>query len=136
MTERRRRLIADINITNLVDVMLTLLIIFMITAPMRTQGVQVDLPKADAENVEVNDFIQVSINGHNELFIDQERTNQVDFKRRFKEVFANRTKVPVFVNADKKVPYGLVIRVIADIQSAGVVKLGFLTLPTKGEGGF
>jgi biopolymer transport protein ExbD len=93
------------------------------------------LPKADAENVEVNDFIQVSINNHNELFIDQERVNQVDFKRRFKEVFANRTKVPVFVNADKKVPYGLVIRVIADVQSAGVVKLGFLTLPAKGDAG-
>jgi len=135
MTKRRRQLISDLNITNLVDVVLTLLIIFMITAPMMTQGVQVDLPKADAENVEVNDFIQVSINNHNELFIDQERVNQVDFKRRFKEVFANRTKVPVFVNADKKVPYGLVIRVIADVQSAGVVKLGFLTLPAKGDAG-
>ena len=135
MTKRRRQLISDLNITNLVDVVLTLLIIFMITAPMMTQGVQVDLPKADAENVEVNEFIQVSINNHNELFIDQERVNQVDFKRRFKEVFANRTKVPVFVNADKKVPYGLVIRVIADVQSAGVVKLGFLTLPAKGDAG-
>jgi biopolymer transport protein ExbD/biopolymer transport protein TolR len=135
MTKRRRQLIADLNITNLVDVVLTLLIIFMITAPMMTQGVQVDLPKADAENVEVNNFIQISINNHNEIFIDQERINQVDFKRRFKEVFANRTKVPVFVNADKKVPYGLVIRVIADIQSAGVVKLGFLTLPAKGDAG-
>jgi biopolymer transport protein TolR len=135
MTKRKRRLIADLNITNLVDVVLTLLIIFMITAPMMTQGVQVDLPKADAENVEVNDFIQVSINGHNEIFIDQERINLVDFKRRFKEVFANRTKVPVFVNADKKVPYGLVVRVIADIQKAGVIKLGFLTLPSKNEPG-
>ncbi len=133
MTKRKRQIVADLNITNLVDVVFTLLIIFMITAPMMTQGVQVDLPKADAENVEVNDFIQVSINGHNEIFIDQERTNLVDFKRRFSEVFANRTKVPVFVNADKKVPYGLVIRVIADIQRAGVVKLGFLTLPTKNE---
>ena len=135
MTKKKRRIIADLNITNLVDVVFTLLIIFMITAPMMTQGVQVDLPKADAENVEINDFIQVSINNHNEIFIDQERTNLVDFKRRFKEVFANRTKVPVFVNADKKVPYGLVVRVIADIQKAGVVKLGFLTLPTKNEPG-
>jgi len=135
MTKRRRQVIADLNITNLVDVVFTLLIIFMITAPMMTQGVQVDLPKADAENVEVNDFIQVSINNHNEIFIDQERINQVDFKRRFKDVFANRTKVPVFVNADKKVPYGLVVRIIADIQSAGVIKLGFLTLPAKGEPG-
>jgi biopolymer transport protein TolR len=135
MTKRRRQVIADLNITNLVDVVFTLLIIFMITAPMMTQGVQVDLPKADAQNVEVNDFIQVSINNHNEIFIDQERINQVEFKRRFRDVFANRTKVPVFVNADKKVPYGLVVRVIADIQSAGVIKLGFLTLPAKGEPG-
>jgi biopolymer transport protein ExbD/biopolymer transport protein TolR len=135
MTKKKRRIIADLNITNLVDVVFTLLIIFMITAPMMTQGVQVDLPKADAENVEINDFIQVSINNHNEIFIDQERINLVDFKRRFKEVFANRTKVPVFVNADKKVPYGLVVRVIADIQKAGVVKLGFLTLPAKNEPG-
>ncbi|MDD5676088.1 MAG: ExbD/TolR family protein [Chitinivibrionales bacterium] len=131
---QRRKLIADLNITNLVDVMLTLLIIFMITAPMMTQGVQVDLPKVEAENVEVNEYIQVSINGRNELFIDEERTPLIDFKKRFREVFSGRTSVPVFVNADKKVPYGLVIQVIADIQAAGVVKLGFLTLPPKKTG--
>jgi biopolymer transport protein TolR len=136
MNSRHRKVIADLNITNLVDVVFTLLIIFMITAPMMTQGVQVDLPKADAENVEVNDYIQVSINGRSEIFIDQERINLVDFKKRFKEVFSGRIRVPVFINADKKVPYGLVIRVIADIQNAGVVKLGFLTLPVKeGAGG-
>ena len=135
MTKRKRQIIADLNVTNLVDVVFTLLIIFMITAPMMTQGVQVDLPKADAENVEINDFIQISINNRNEIFIDQERINLVDFQRRFKQVFANRIKVPVFVNADKKVPYGIVVRVIADIQKAGVVKLGFLTLPTKNQPG-
>jgi biopolymer transport protein TolR len=135
-SRQRRKAIADLNITNLVDVVFTLLIIFMITAPMMTQGVQVDLPKAEAENVEVNDYIQVSINGHSEIFIDQERINLGDFKKRFREVFRGRIKTPVFINADKKVPYGLVIRVIADIQNAGVVKLGFLTLPVKeGAGG-
>ncbi len=111
--------------------MLTLLIIFMITAPMMTQGVQVDLPPADAKNVEVNVSIQVTIDSHHELFIDQERVSLIDFPRRFREIFAARTQVPVFVNADKKVPYGLVIRVIADIQNAGVVKLGFLTQPQE-----
>jgi biopolymer transport protein ExbD len=126
---RRRQLISDLNLTNLIDVMLTLLIIFMITAPMMTQGVQVDLPKADAKNVEVNVSIQVSINSHHELFIDQEKISLFDFGRRFREVFASRTEVPVFVNSDRKVPYGLVIRVISDIQNAGVVKLGFLTQP-------
>jgi biopolymer transport protein TolR len=132
---RRRQIISDINLTNLIDVMLTLLIIFMITAPMLTQGVQVDLPKADAKNVEVNVSIQVSINSHHELFIDQERVPLSDFGRRFREVFASRTRVPVFVNADRKVPYGLVIRIIAEIQNAGVVKLGFLTQPQDKTGG-
>jgi biopolymer transport protein TolR len=126
---RRNKTISDLNLTNLIDVILTLLIIFMITAPMMTQGVQVDLPKAEAKNVEVNVSIQVSVNGSREVFIDQEKVSLVDFPRRFKEIFAARTSVPVFVNADQKVPYGLVIKLISDIQNAGVVKLGFLTQP-------
>jgi len=132
MKKRRRRLISDLNITNLVDVILTLLIIFMITAPMMTQGVQVDLPKADAKNVEVNQSVQVSINARNEIFIDQERINLVDFKKRFGEVFNGRKTIPVFINADRKVPYGLVIRLIADVQNAGAIKLGFLSQPSDG----
>ena len=69
---RRRQSISDLNMTNLIDVVFVLLIIFMITAPMLTQGVQVDLPKSDSENVEANKSIQVSINGRNEIYIDQE----------------------------------------------------------------
>ncbi|MGD9201819.1 MAG: biopolymer transporter ExbD [Chitinispirillia bacterium] len=126
---RRRRVISDLNITNLVDVTFALLIIFMITAPMMNQGVQVDLPKTESENVEANESIQVSINNRNEIFIDQNRIELLEFKKEFKKVFAGRTSIPVFVNADKKVPYGVVIKVISDIQNVGVVKLGFLTLP-------
>lgn len=133
---RRRQIISDLNLTNLIDVVFVLLIIFMITAPMMTQGVQVDLPKADSENVESNQSIQVSINGRNEIYIDQNKVSMVDFRREFKETFSGRVEVPVFVNADKKVPYGLVIRVISDIQKAGVVKLGFLTQPLDQAGGF
>ncbi|MBN1128667.1 MAG: biopolymer transporter ExbD [Chitinispirillaceae bacterium] len=132
----RRRLINDLNMINLIDVMLVLLITFMITAPLMTQGVQVDLPKADAKNVEVNVSIQVSIDGRNDIFIDQERVSLVDFRRRFRDIFASRTEVPVFVNADRKVPYGLVIRVITDIQNAGVIKLGFLTQPQDNLGSY
>jgi biopolymer transport protein TolR len=132
---RRRQIISDLNLTNLIDVVFVLLIIFMITAPMMTQGVQVDLPKADSENVESNQSIQVSINGRNEIYIDQNKVSMVDFRREFKETFSGRIEVPVFVNADKKVPYGLVIRVISDIQKAGVVKLGFLTQPLDQAGG-
>jgi biopolymer transport protein TolR len=133
---RRRQSISDLNLTNLIDVVFVLLIIFMITAPMLTQGVQVDLPKTDSENVEANKSIQVSINGRNEIYIDQEKVTLVDFRRQFREAFSGKVEIPVFVNADKKVPYGLVIRIISDIQKAGVVKLGFLTQPLDAAGGF
>ncbi len=132
---RRTAVISDLNLTNLIDVTLAVLIIFMITAPLMTQGVQVDLPETDSENVEVNDYIQVSINEHNEIFIDQESVTLIEFKKRFRQVFAGRKDVPIFVNADKRVPYGMVIRVISEIQNAGVVKLGFLTMPLKDAGG-
>jgi len=73
-SNRRRKAIADLNITNLVDVVFTLLIIFMITAPMMTQGVQVDLPKADRRERGVSmTFIRFPSTGRNEIFIDQER---------------------------------------------------------------
>ena len=125
----KRRLSAELNIINLVDVVFALLIIFMITAPMMTQGVQVDLPKADAENIEINDYISVTINGRNEIFIDQERVSLLDFPQRFRMVFKGKVSTPVFINADKRVPYGIVVRIITDVQKAGAVKLGFLTLP-------
>jgi biopolymer transport protein ExbD/biopolymer transport protein TolR len=126
---RKRNVMSELNITNLVDVTFAVLIIFMITAPMMTQGVQVDLPKAEAQNVEVDESIQISISEKNEIFIDQQRTDLLTFRRRFQDVFAGRKEMPVFINADKRIPYGLVIRVIGDVQSAGVVKLGFLTSP-------
>jgi biopolymer transport protein TolR len=134
--KERRRAIADLNLTNLIDVVFTLLIIFMITAPMMTTGIQVDLPKTSAKNVEVNQSIQITINARNEIYVDQEKVSLIDFRRRFREVFSGRTEIPVFVNADKKVPYGMVIRVISDIQNVGVVKLGFLTQPLDASGGY
>jgi biopolymer transport protein ExbD/biopolymer transport protein TolR len=127
--------VSELNITNLVDVTFTLLIIFMIAAPMMTQGVQVDLPETDSDNVEVNEYIQVSIDRRNDIYIDQERVSLVDFRRRFREVFASRVYVPVFVSSDKRVPYGLVLRVISEVQNAGVVKLGFLSEPLEQSGG-
>ena len=128
---RRRRIAGELNITNLVDVTFALLIIFMITAPMMTQGVQVDLPETDSENVEVNEYIQVSINKRNQIFVDQERVSLLAFRKRFREVFRGRRETPIFVSADKRVPYGLVVRVISEIQNAGGVKLGFLTAPLE-----
>jgi biopolymer transport protein ExbD/biopolymer transport protein TolR len=127
--DRRRKAMSDLNLTNLIDVVFAVLIIFMITAPMLTQGIQVDLPEAEAQNVESNETIQVTVTTEREIFVDHELVDRVNFRKRFSEVFAGRTDVSVFVNADRRVPYGVVVWVISEIQNAGVVKLGFLTTP-------
>jgi len=134
MSRRRKRTsrfrgVAELNLTNLVDVTFALLIIFMITAPMMTQGIQVDLPQTESENVETNDFITVSVNKHNEIYIDQRNVPVAKFKTTFAETFNGRTELPVYISGDKKVPYGLMMKIIGDVQNAGVVKLGFLTEP-------
>ena len=131
---RRREEMSDLNITNLVDVIFALLIIFMITAPMMTQGVQVDLPKAESEAVEADEkLIQISITNKNEIFIDDMEVTLQEFSRAFRSKFNNDPEIPVFINADKKVPYGVVIGIIGSVQKAGVVKLGFLTEPIELE---
>jgi biopolymer transport protein ExbD/biopolymer transport protein TolR len=133
--ERRGEVMSDITLTNLIDVIFAVLIIFMRTAPMMTQGVQVDLPETESKSVESNVSIQVTIDDRNDIYIDQELVSLVEFRKRFREVFAGRDDVPVFVNADRKVPYGIVVRVISEIQNAGVIKLGFLTTPLDITGG-
>jgi len=131
--DRRRQAISDLNLTNLIDVVFALLIIFMITAPMMTQGVQVDLPQTESENVESNESIQISITNEGEIYVDHEMVSLLDFRKRFAEVFSGRSDVPVFINADKRVPYGLFVKVISEVQNVGVVKLGFLTMAPDGK---
>jgi biopolymer transport protein ExbD/biopolymer transport protein TolR len=106
----------------------------MITAPLMTQGIQVDLPETESQAVESSETIQVTIDEYNEIYIDHEQVALIEFRRRFTETFAGRTDVPVFINADKRVPYGIVVRVISEVQNAGVVKLGFLTIPLTDAG--
>ncbi len=131
---RRKRVVSEMNLTNLIDVIFALLIIFMITAPMMTQGVHVDLPKATADNVSTeSEMIQVSVTSKNEIYINDTPVPTNQFRKEFREIFGGRIEVPVYINADQKVEYGFVIRVISTVQKAGVVKLGFLTEPLKQE---
>jgi len=131
---RRRAIESTLNLTNLIDVIFTLLIIFMITAPMMTQGVQVNLPRADAENLEIDQtIIEISINNENKIFLDNTEVPLNRFGAEFRRVFANRFDTPIYVSADREVPYGLFVRVISEVQKAGGVKLGFLTEPLEKE---
>ncbi len=125
-----RGTMSQINVTPLVDVMLVLLVIFMVTAPMMQQGVQVNLPKADTKSLSAKEeAIVVSMDRQGKLFIDRTEVASGNLKEKLIAILANRTKKEVFLKADRDVPYGEVVRAMADIKGAGVERLGMVTEP-------
>jgi biopolymer transport protein TolR len=126
----RKKLVSEINVTPLVDVMLVLLIIFMITAPMMTQGVDVDLPETTAKPLrQKEDPLVVAINDRGEIFLDKIKLDQAMLRQQLSMMSSSDNTRPIFLKADKKVAYGMVVSVMADIKEAGFDKLGMLTRP-------
>ncbi len=127
-----RGTMSQINVTPLVDVMLVLLVIFMVTAPMMQQGVQVNLPKADTKSLSAKEeAIVVSIDRQGKFFIDRTEVPGGSLKDKLTGILANRTKKEVFLKADRDVPYGDVVRAMAEIKGAGVERLGMVTEPAR-----
>lgn len=125
-----RGMMAQINVTPLVDVMLVLLVIFMVTAPMMQQGVEVNLPKADTKGMSAQeDTVIVSVDRSGRTFLNKDEIPAGDLRRRLAELFADRAKKEVFLKADSSVPYGEVVRAMADIKGAGIERLGMVTEP-------
>ncbi|MEL7023744.1 MAG: protein TolR [Pseudomonadota bacterium] len=139
----KRRLMGEINVVPYIDVMLVLLIIFMVTAPLLTQGIEVDLPKADAAPIEVPQDEQVlpivlSINADGELFLNlgSDKTEPVasaDVVERVGIVLGRRADTPVLVKADRSVAYGRVVEGMVLLQQAGAESVGFITDPSVFE---
>lgn len=126
----RNRLMSDINVTPFVDVMLVLLIIFMVTAPMMSQGVSVSLPEAASGPLpSESDQLIVTINKDNQVFINDFQVS-IDFlSEKLTKIIENRRNKDVFLRADKNIPYGMVVQVMSEIKEAGVEKLGMITEP-------
>lgn len=130
----RSRLVSDINVTPLVDVMLVLLIIFMVTAPMMTQGVNVDLPETTAKSLRQEDKpIVVTVDKEGGISISSIPMARQLLVQELKNSYAANKNQPIFLRADKKVPYGHVITVMADIKSVGFDKIGMITKPPEKE---
>lgn len=128
----RRRLVAEINVTPLVDVMLVLLIIFMITAPMMTQGVDVNLPETTAKPLpQKAKPVTITITRKGVIFINRIKGDRALLKQQLAKLAANDKERPIFLKADRKVPYGLVVEVMADIKDSGFDKLGMMTQPPE-----
>ena len=117
--------LAEINITNLVDVTMVLLIIFMLTAPFLQAGVKLRLPKAEAKQREEQDGVTVSIDEDSRIFIDEKAVDWNDFSAEFRRAI-EATAPRVFLRVDKNVRYETVVRVIARIKMLGIEDLGLI----------
>jgi biopolymer transport protein TolR len=119
-------LMADVNVTSLVDVMLVLLIIFMITAPIMQGGVDVELPRAEARPLSPKEGMVVTVNRSGRIFIDQTPVSYTDFRVTFRSLVATRKPSGVYLQADSRVAYGDVVKVLAVIRTAGVQNVGLV----------
>ncbi|MFH0811004.1 MAG: protein TolR [Pseudomonadota bacterium] len=127
-----KNLMADINVTPLVDVMLVLLIIFMVTAPMMMQGVEVDLPKTSTKALQAkHEQLVITVNRKGEVFIDRYRVASGTLGPKLASLRESKPGCEFFLKADKSVPYGLVVEVMAAVRRAGVKSLGMVTQPTE-----
>ncbi len=127
-----RGTMSQINVTPMVDVMLVLLVIFMVTAPMMQQGVQVNLPKADTKAMTpAEESVVVTVDKTGRIFINKDEVPAGDLRSRLSTMFATRAKKEVFLKADSSVPYGDVVRAMADIKGAGSERLGMVTEPSQ-----
>ena len=126
------RLMSDINVTPFVDVMLVLLVIFMVTAPMMMQGVDVALPETTSQPLAAKkENLIITINKKNEIYINNYQV-EIDFlQEKLKKILEGRADREVYLRADREIPYGFVVRVMSEIKEGGVEKLGMVTEPIQ-----
>lgn len=132
---QRQSAMSEMNVVPYIDVMLVLLVIFMVTAPMLTQGIEVDLPDSQADALALNDQqpIIISLTAKGEIWLqhthqDRVRVSQANLSNEVKALQnAQSTPVPVLVNGDQVTPYGRIIELMSALQAAGVKEVGLLT---------
>jgi len=128
----RKRYVSDINVTPLVDVMLVLLIIFMVTAPMMTQGLNVDLPETTAKSLRQEEKpIVITIDKDGVTSINSITLVRTAMTEELVKQYTINKDQPIFLNADKSVPYGTVVEIMAAIKDVGFDKIGMITKPPE-----
>ena len=130
----RKKLVSDINVTPFVDVMLVLLIIFMVTAPMMSQGLDVDLPETTTKSLrQEEEPLVVSIDRQGKIVLDGIEVTRPLLKQQLQKILPAKKDQPIYLKADKEVAYGLVVGIMADIKESGFDKLGMITQPPANE---
>lgn len=129
-TSQEDDVVSEINITPLVDVMLVLLIVFIVTAPLLTNTVKVNLPKAaPTQSTDQNKAVVISVNPQGEIFLDKDKVTLANFEQEIKSRKTSNPKLALNLNADETVPYGTVAKLLASIERVGVDKLSVITVP-------
>jgi len=124
--------ISEINVTPFVDVMLVLLIIFMVTAPLLTVGVQVDLPETSADTLpEETEPLTISINAKGEIFIQEKKVEYEKIIAKILAVSNNRTNTRIYVRGDKTINYGRVLEIMGMLSGSGFTKVALISEPYK-----
>ena len=138
MPRRRRRsaevnLTADINVTSLVDVAFTLLVIFIITAPVMQGGVEVQVPKAESESISSPEGVVVSITADGRIFIGEAQATWEEFRGALTDVVAAEQASNIYLRADETVPYGQVLRVLGAMKALDIGAVGLVSEPEAVE---
>jgi biopolymer transport protein TolR len=130
-----RGAISEINVTPMVDVMLVLLIIFMVTAPLLTQGVAVELPQAKAQSMDVNPELMVlTLRADRHIFIGKTEVPYAELHEKLVSNVKVKKDKEVYLHADRSLPYGFVVDIMAIMKEAGVQSLGMVTDPVAPAG--
>lgn len=127
--------LAEINIIPLVDVILVLLIVFMVTAPLLQQGVDIDLPEVNAASVSASkEDLVLSVDHDGRIFIGEDRKNQYSLQTledKLAAVFENKKKKEIYLHADQGIRYGYIVHVMALCQKVGIERIGMITVPEE-----
>ncbi len=122
--------LSEINVTPFVDVMLVMLIIFMVTAPLMHEGIDVDLPETTTQPLRMRDEpLILSVNKQGEYFLGRTAVAEPELREKLEAIFEARGSKEIFLRADREAPYGVVVKALAAARGAGATKLGIVTEP-------
>ncbi|MGB9716748.1 MAG: ExbD/TolR family protein [Thermodesulfovibrionales bacterium] len=126
-SNRHREVLSEINVTPFVDVMLVLLVIFMVTAPLLQQGIDVNLPKAKGKDLPSEERITLVIKKEGRIYMNETPVSLKEMRDKLEAI--SKLNPNVYLKADRGVPYGYVVEVIGEIKDSGIEKLGIVTEP-------